>query len=74
MDVLLTPRELAKYLKVSLPYAYKLSATGAIASVRFPCIGGGDGEKRQKENVRFRLQDVQDFIEKNHRKSVRSGT
>lgn len=63
---LLTPAEVKKMLKCSLPWIYKAASTGVLPCVRIPCPGVG--EKRKKNLVRFKKEDVFDFIEKYYRK------
>jgi excisionase family DNA binding protein len=60
MQNLLTAQEVAKTLKISKPYVYKLAGSGALRSVQWPTIG----EKGVKRNmVRFYEKDVLEFIE-----------
>lgn len=58
---LLTPLEVKKILKCSLPHVYKMAARGQLPCVRIPCLGAG---KRAKTMVRFKKTDVMAFIEK----------
>jgi len=60
IDDLLTAQDVKKLLKVSLALVYRLSDQGRLRSVRIPCPGVGS---RKKHLVRFKKQDVIDFIE-----------
>ena len=61
---LLDAKEVKRILKVSLPFVYKLAERGQLPCVRFPCMGDGE---RARTVVRFKLSDVQAFIEANYR-------
>jgi hypothetical protein len=61
---ILTPQDVRRVLKCSLPLVYKLASQGRLACIRIPCPGNG---KRQKSMVRFKLEDVQAFIEQHYR-------
>ncbi|MGA2938696.1 MAG: helix-turn-helix domain-containing protein [Syntrophobacteraceae bacterium] len=63
---LLTPAEVKKMLKCSLPWIYKAASTGVLPCVRIPCPG--IGEKRKKDMVRFKQEDIFVFIENHYRK------
>jgi hypothetical protein len=62
MESLLTPKDVKLLLKCSLPWVYKAASAGLLPCVRIPCLGLG--EKRKKDLVRFREQDLRSFIEK----------
>ena len=64
MDELLDPKDVRRILKVSLPYVYKLAERGQLACIRIACQGEG---KRARSVLRFKLVDVQTFIEANYR-------
>ena len=61
---LLTPKDVKKILKCSLPQVYRLADRGLIGVVRFPSAieNGGRGM------VRFKVEDVFDFTESNYRR------
>jgi excisionase family DNA binding protein len=61
---LLDAKEVKRILKVSLPFVYKLAERGQLPCVRIPCMGEGD---RARSVVRFKLSDVQAFIEQHYR-------
>ena len=61
---LLDAKEVKRILKVSLPFVYKLAERGQLPCVRIPCMGDGD---RGRTVVRFKLADVQAFIEQHYR-------
>jgi hypothetical protein len=56
---LLSPKQVAKILKCSLPWVYKASESGLLPSVRIPCPGTGT---KKKNMVRFELEAVREFI------------
>jgi excisionase family DNA binding protein len=59
LESLLKPQQVAKILNVSLPFVYKLAATGQL-----PCVKFGADDSRKA--VRFMYEDLLDFI-KEHR-------
>jgi excisionase family DNA binding protein len=61
---LLDAKEVKRILKVSLPFVYKLAERGQLPCVRIPCMGDGE---RARTVVRFKLADVQAFIEQHYR-------
>jgi excisionase family DNA binding protein len=61
---LLDAKEVKRILKVSLPFVYKLAERGQLPCVRIPCMGDGE---RARTVVRFKLSDVQAFIEQHYR-------
>jgi hypothetical protein len=64
---LLDPKQVKKILRCSLPYVYKLAEQGRLRCVRIPCPGKGTEKRRTM--VRFKLNDVLDFIA-NHYKNT----
>lgn len=62
MEPLLTPNEVQKLLKCSLPYVYKIAAAGSLPCVRIPHLGDG----RKADMVRFKKEDVFAFIERHY--------
>lgn len=68
MIELLTPKDLQKLLKCSLPYIYKLADEGRISCVRIPCPGANG--KRKKDMVRFKQVDAFQFIEDHYTKKA----
>ena len=67
MVELLTPKDVQKMLKCSLPLIYKMAEQGRIPCVRWKCPG--EGEKKQRTMVRFKLNDVMDFIENHYKRT-----
>jgi excisionase family DNA binding protein len=65
-DNLLTPKDVQRMLRVSLPYVYKLADRGQIRCVRWSCPGAGE---RKKTTVRFKLEDIRQFIESHYQES-----
>ncbi|MBW1693061.1 MAG: helix-turn-helix domain-containing protein [Deltaproteobacteria bacterium] len=61
---LLTPKDVKKILKCSLPLVYKLADRGQLRCVRWECPGSG--EKQPRTMVRFKQSDVMEFIEKHY--------
>ena len=64
IEQLLNARDVKKILRCSEVYVYKLSERGQIPSIRIPCPTLGT---RRKELVRFRLEDVEKFINDHYR-------
>ncbi len=62
---LMTPKELARTLRCSLAFAYKLADSGVLSCIRLPC-NGSEG-KRHKTLVRFLRSDVIEFV-RSHRR------
>ena len=63
---LLTPKDVEKILKCSLPQVYRLAKRGLIGVVRMPsAIEQGD-----RGLVRFRVSDVFEFIESNYKRPI----
>ena len=61
---LLNSKQVRKILQCSLPYVYKIADKGKIPCVRIP--GMGEEGKRGKCTLRFKLSDIEDFIEKHY--------
>lgn len=64
MEPLLTAKEVKILLSCSLPLVYKMADRGQLPCVRWQCPGDG---KRDKTVVRFKKNDVFDFIEANYK-------
>lgn len=64
-DDLLKPKQVRKLLNASQSKVYKMAADGQLPCIRIPCPGVG---KRKKYLVRFRMADIQEFIEKHYQK------
>jgi excisionase family DNA binding protein len=65
MNQLLTAKEVAKLLKVSLPLIYRMAERRQIPAVRWQCPGNG----RAKSLLRFKIDDVLTFIESNYQQA-----
>lgn len=65
-ELLLTPKEVQRILKVSLALVYRMAQRGQLPSVDWECPMGEESE-RQKKMVRFKKEDVMNFIEKHYR-------
>jgi predicted DNA-binding transcriptional regulator AlpA len=62
---LLNARDVSKLLKVSLPLVYRMAEREQLACVRWECPG--EGEEKPRTMVRFKLEDVRDFIEEHYK-------
>jgi len=65
MEPLLNAKEVKQLLRCRLPLVYKLAERGQIQSIRIPCPGLGT---RKKELVRFKRDDVMEFIQAHYRR------
>jgi hypothetical protein len=63
IEGLLDAKDVKAILRCSLPLVYKLAGRKQIACVRIPCPGEG---QRARTMLRFKLNDVQAFIEKHY--------
>jgi len=61
-ESLLNAQDVRRILKVSLPLVYKLAEQKRLPCVRIPCPG--EGTKKRQNLVRFKVEDVHEFIEK----------
>ena len=61
---LLTARDVSKILRVSLPLIYRMAERQQLPCVRWQCPG--KGTEKTPTTVRFKLEDVQGFIEKHY--------
>jgi hypothetical protein len=64
---LLNAKDVARVLKVSLPFVYKMADRGQLACVRWECPGVGE---KKKTTVRFELEAVRLFIEHHRQHEV----
>jgi len=62
---LITAKEVKRILRVSLPLVYKLAEQKRLPCVRIECPG--EGTKKPRTLVRFKLEDVQEFIERHYK-------
>ncbi|MCK4604919.1 MAG: helix-turn-helix domain-containing protein [Deltaproteobacteria bacterium] len=62
MEYLLTPKDVRKILKCSLPLIYKMAGRGQLPCIRWECPGVGT--KKPRTTVRFKPSDVRAFIQK----------
>ena len=65
VDCLLTAKEVKLILKVSLATIYNMAERGQLPAVAWDSPGSG---KRSSKVIRFKRQDIFDFIECNYRK------
>ena len=63
-EPLLNANEVKRLLKCSLPLVYKLAERGQIPCVRWECLG--NGKDRPRTMVRFKREDIFNFIEKHY--------
>lgn len=61
---LLDAKQVKRLLRCSLPLVYRLAERGQIPCVRWECPG--EGRKRPRTMVRFKQQDIFDFIERHY--------
>lgn len=61
---LLNAQDVKKILRCSLPLVYKLAERGQLPCVRWE--SPGEGQKKPRTMVRFKLDDVMDFIDRNY--------
>ena len=67
IEHLLTAQDVKRMLKVSLATIYNLAGQGRLPCVRWDCPG--EGTKKPRTMVRFKVSDVYEFIEKHYRNS-----
>ena len=63
---LLDARQVKRILKISLPLVYRMAERGQIPCVRWKCPG--EGEKKPRTMVRFKQEDVFNFIENHYQR------
>jgi hypothetical protein len=63
---LLDAAAVRRILKCSLSWVYAAAETGVLPAVRIQCQGKG----RPKAMVRFKLEDIYGFIEKNYHRGA----
>jgi hypothetical protein len=63
VEPLLNAKDVSKILRCSLPLVYKMASRGQLLCIRWDCPG--NGEKRPRTVVRFKIEDVLQFME-NH--------
>lgn len=68
LNELLNAQDVRKILRCSLPHVYTLAARQQIPCVRWQCPG--EGTRKERTMVRFRLKDIHDFIEQNYQRGV----
>ena len=66
---LLTPKDVKKILRCSLPLVYRMAARGQLPCVRWECPGVGE---RKKTTLRFEVDALRDFIEKHRQNGEKS--
>jgi predicted site-specific integrase-resolvase len=66
IEPLLDAKDVRRMLKVSLPLVYKWAEAGRLPCVRWECPG--EGTKKPRTLVRFKVEDVYGFIEQHYRR------
>ena len=64
METLLDAKQVSKMLRCSLPLIYKMANRGQLACVRWECPG--EGKEKPRTMVRFRQNDVMEFVKKHY--------
>jgi hypothetical protein len=64
LEPLLNAQDVKRLLNCSLSWVYKAADRGLLPSVRWECPG--DGTKKPKTMVRFKLKDVLALVEKHY--------
>jgi predicted DNA-binding transcriptional regulator AlpA len=59
---LLNAKQVQKILRCSLALIYKMAERGQLPHIRWECPG--EGKKKPRTMVRFKLSEVLDFIER----------
>ena len=65
MEPLLKAEQVMQLIGCSLAWVYKAAGNGTLPCVRIPCPGSG---KMKKDMVRFKIEDIREFIEKHYGK------
>jgi len=65
-EPLLNANEVKRLLKCSLPLIYKMAQQGQIPCIRWKCPGRG--KEKPRTMVRFKQQDVFNFIQNHYQK------
>ena len=60
---LITPKQAQKIFNCSLAMVYKLADSGRVPCVRIPGLG-----ERSRDMIRFKKEDIFDFIERHYQK------
>jgi hypothetical protein len=63
-EPLLNTQDVRKILRCSMSLVYRMAEDGRLPCVKIPCPGKG----KQKHLIRFKKEDVINFIEKNYLK------
>jgi predicted site-specific integrase-resolvase len=64
-EPLMDAKDVKRVLKVSLPCVYKWAEAGRLPCIRIPCPG--EGTKKPRSIVRFKLEDVHRFVEEHYK-------
>jgi predicted DNA-binding transcriptional regulator AlpA len=62
-ELLLKPKVVARMLSMSVPWVYKSAERGILPCVKLPGMG-----ENGREPVRFKKEDIVQFIEEHYRK------
>ena len=63
-DRLISAKQTAAILDCSTPLVYKMADRGQLKCVRWACPG--DGKKKSRSMVKFKIADILAFIEEHH--------
>lgn len=67
MNDLLDAKEVKKMLRCSLPLVYKMAERGQLPCVRWECPG--EGTQKPRSVVRFKFEDIREFIEDHYKRT-----
>ncbi len=69
IETLLDARQVSKILRCSAPLVYKMAERGQLACIRWEAPG--EGTKKPRTTVRFQLEDIRSFIERNYQRGMK---
>jgi hypothetical protein len=66
IEPLLNAGDVSNILRCSRPLVYKMASRGQLPCIRWDCPG--DGDRRPRAVVRFKMEDVLRFVENHYEK------
>ena len=69
MPEILTAKEVAVKLRTGLSTVYAYAGSGLIKSICMPPTSASKATKQNRNAIRFRLEDIEEFIHSNLRQS-----
>lgn len=66
---LLDAKQVSKILRCSAPLVYKMAERGQLDCIRWEAPG--EGTQKPRTTVRFRLEDVKCFIDRNYQRGIK---